>query len=171
MPECFCTWAGQTENLPSQKTAEIQLFSHECDRPTMLLLQTWWNVLQSFRFFPQLEVSWQMHFPSGSPDNGPQTQAWPFAQRPLHLASAGRTRAGKSLAKRNKPVYLVFISFVKPITCIPSSLMARTSVCARRAGGELPWITGEPLLMLLLLVRVTWTHAAVPQGLTTHWLP
>lgn len=110
MPECFCTWAGQTENLPSQNTAEIQLFSHECDRPAMLLLQAWWNVLQSFGLFPQLEVSWQMHFPSGSPDNGPQTQVWPFAQKALHLASTGRTRAGKSLAKRNKQFYLVFIS-------------------------------------------------------------
>lgn len=56
MPEWFCAWAGQTENLFSQNTVETQLLSHEHDRPTVMLLQNWLNVLEPFRLLPQLEV-------------------------------------------------------------------------------------------------------------------
>lgn len=80
-------------------------------------------------FSHNLRSWWQMHFPSDGPDDGPQPQTRPFAQRALHLVSAERTGAGKSLAKRNKQFYLVFVSFVKPISCISSSLI--TCLCQK----------------------------------------
>lgn len=132
--------------------------SYKCD----------WMSLSPSGFSYNLRSRWQTHFPSDGPDDGSQPQTWPFAQTTLHLVSAEWIVVWESLAKRNEQFYLGFVSFVKPISCTASSLLACTSVCARRARAELPWITEQPLLVLLLLIRVSWTHTAVPR-LSPHF--
>lgn len=126
-----------------------------------------WTSCSPSGFSHNLRSRWQMHFLFSGPEDRPQPRTWSFAQTAFHLASAGELEGGESQAKGIKE-FLYFSSLCKAHHLHTQLSDACANVCARRWEAELPRITGEPLLMLLLLIRVTWIHTAVSQGLTTR---
>lgn len=95
-----------------------------------------------------------MRFLFDGPEDRPQPQARSFAQRAFPLVSAGELGHGESQAERIRE-FLYFFPLCDAHHLHPQLSDAHANVCARRRGAELARITGEPPLLVLLLIRVT----------------